>query len=306
MARSERSSDTYVAYSLTFSVDAELPCEAASVASTPEVTVRAAADRSLTHSAPRAGVWFQHDSRADGSEVLRWGDTYECWVSRDGRSIRYTPLSDASSGAFLAYVLSSALSFSLLKLGKEHLHATCVVVDGQAFGFLGQPGDGKSTLAASFLDAGHQLLTDDLLVLADEGGQLLSYPGLPRIKLMPEAAKRVFPTADHGVPMNRTTSKLVLPVAHGSFSNRPLPLRRLYVLDEGRSISVRELSSEDAFLALTEHTYNAAVADRARLEQHLEFVERVYGALGVSVLRFPRDYGSLAEVRSAILRDLAA
>ena len=306
MAKSAATSYLHVAYSLVIGTDVELPCPVAGGSSPPDVTMREAGDSSLTRSDRREGVWFQSDRRPDGSDVLRWGDTYECWVSADGRSIRYTSLHDANAGAFGVYVVSSALSFSLLKLGKEHLHATCVVVDGEAFGFLGQPGDGKSTLAASFLAEGHPLLTDDLLVLDDQGGHTVSYPGLPRIKLTPETAETVLGgTHQAGLPMNPQTSKLVLPVGD-AFWETPVRLRRLYVLGEGSSVSVGKLPSEEAFLALTQNTYNAAVADSGRLQQHLDFVERVYSTLGVSFVRYPRDYGCLKEVRAAILRDLAA
>ena len=57
------------------------------------------------------------------------------------------------------------LSFSLLSLGYEPLHATAVVVDGEAVAFLGDCGYGKSTLGAAFLARGFPLLTDDVLAL---------------------------------------------------------------------------------------------------------------------------------------------
>jgi len=77
----------------------------------------------------------------------------------------------------------------LLKQGIEPLHCTAVVVNGGAVGFLGDCGYGKSSLAAAFLQAGYPLLTDDLLVLKEEGRHFLAYPSFPRIKLFPEMAE---------------------------------------------------------------------------------------------------------------------
>ena len=64
-----------------------------------------------------------------------------------------------------------------MKSGFEPLHATVVVVSGEAVAFLGESGYGKSSLAASFLDSGHQLLTDDLLILRASAGRVLGPHG---------------------------------------------------------------------------------------------------------------------------------
>src|SRR5204863_102769 len=96
----------------------------------------------------------------------------------------------ASAESFQVYLLGQALSFALVKQGLEPLHATVVVVDGQGVAFLGDNGYGKSSLAACFLEGGYRLLTDDLLLLKASGGDVLAYPGPPRIKLFPEVARR--------------------------------------------------------------------------------------------------------------------
>src|SRR5262249_39164851 len=83
---------------------------------------------------------------------------FEFLVSSDGRRIAYNPLSDSSLLAFETYLLSMVLSYALLKLGYEVLHATAVMVDGEALALLGPSGHGKSTLAAAFLSAGCPVL----------------------------------------------------------------------------------------------------------------------------------------------------
>jgi hypothetical protein len=50
-------------------------------------------------------------------------------------------------------------------LGREVYHAAGVVVNGRAWAIEGQPGDGKSTLAAALAALGHAVLTDDTLVV---------------------------------------------------------------------------------------------------------------------------------------------
>ena len=109
--------------------------------------------------------WAHYAALPDGAEYLRWTGLFEFLVSPDGRQISGRPLPGATPEAFHTYLLGQVLSHTLIKLGFEPLHATVVAVDGQAVGFLGDTGRGKSTLAAAFLSAGARLLTDDLLVL---------------------------------------------------------------------------------------------------------------------------------------------
>src|ERR1700720_695817 len=136
-----------------------------------EVAIRVSHE-SLSGAIPE-GVTLQRNSWSgfdfvqfpDGSTYVRWEDVGEVLISKNGRSIACHPFQQTDSESFHVYLLGQALSFALVKSGFEPLHATAVVVEDQAVAFLGDCGFGKSTLAAAFLQAGHRLLTDDILLL---------------------------------------------------------------------------------------------------------------------------------------------
>lgn len=109
--------------------------------------------------------WYQFAHRADGSYYVRWRDLGQFRVSSDGGVVEYHRAPEAPLESFQVYLLNQAISFALVQQGFEPLHATTVIVDGEAIALLGDSGYGKSTLAAAFLQAGHGLLTDDLLLL---------------------------------------------------------------------------------------------------------------------------------------------
>ena len=109
--------------------------------------------------------WYRHALTSDGSAYSSWSGVGEFLVSADGRRIVCRQAADADE-SFQVYLLGQALAVALVQQQFEPLHATVVVADGRAIAFLGQPAFGKSTLAACFLEAGHRLLTDDLLVLS--------------------------------------------------------------------------------------------------------------------------------------------
>lgn len=262
--------------------------------------------------AARRRDWFRRVRLADGSDYLRWTGLAEFLVSPDGCRIVCRTFHGCSREALRAYLLGQVFSFALARRGIEPLHATAVAIDGEAVGFLGDCGRGKSSLAASFLEQGATLLTDDLLVLRDHGGRQLAYPGPPRIKLFPHVARRLLGPGTAGTPMNPGTAKLVIPVgARRSSAGGPLPLRAIYVLARparGRRVRVatRRLAPRRAFLALVRNTFNPVLAEPARLGRLLDEAARLALAVPVRSLSFPRRLAALPDVRRAILADLAA
>ena len=107
----------------------------------------------------------------DGSGYRRWAGLFEFLVTSDARRV-YARTFDDTHEALLAYLLVDALSFSMVRLGREPLHATAIGTARGTAGFLGQSGDGKSTLAALFLRHGGALVADGMLVLTGRGDTL--------------------------------------------------------------------------------------------------------------------------------------
>ena len=159
-----------------------------------------------------APAGYQYASLGDGSIYLVWPGLFEFLVSADGLRIAARPASNVSWETFYSYLFGQVLSFALLKQGIEPLHCTAVGLEGGAVGLLGDSGYGKSSLAAAFLQAGYPLLTDDLLVLQENGQGFLAYPSFPRIKLFPEVARAFLGEAEESVPYNPYTAKRIIPL----------------------------------------------------------------------------------------------
>lgn len=262
---------------------------------------------------PQGGEWFQHARLLEGSDYLRWSGLFEFLISTDGRRIACRQLNGASRESFQTYLLAQVLSFALLKRGIEPLHATSVVIDGQAVAFLGDCGYGKSSLGAAFLNVGYPLLTDDLLVLKEQGDRFVAYPGPPRIKLFPAIARRLLGAGMNGTPMNHGTSKLVIPLGENEtvLPRGVVPLKAIYVLkppsarSRNSRIAIQALSPRCAFMDLVKNTFNAVIVDRERLERQFQMATRLATRVPVKTLSYPRDLSRISEVREYILREVA-
>ena len=245
-----------------------------------------------------------------GQSYLRWDDLFEFLVDADGRRIWCGWLGATSLESLQVYLLGRALSFALIKQGFEPLHATVVVIDGNAIAFLGSSGFGKSSLAAAFVAAGYPVLTDDLLLLRLLSGGFDAQPGPPRLKLFPKVARRFLGGAAEGVPMNQLTQKLVLPLTAGRYQAGSAPLRALYLLGGPREqyrkqrIRVTALSARETFVELVRCTFNALVTGSERMQR--QYLESLQVSLRVPARRvsYPRVLSVLPAVREAILADL--
>jgi hypothetical protein len=253
--------------------------------------------------------WFEQRTLADGRRYLRWAGLFEFLVAADGRRIVARRLARASrmARAFETYLLGPVLSYALIARGLEPLHATAVVIGDEAVAFLGDCGRGKSTLGAAFVRAGHALLTDDLLVLRDNGGGFSAAAGPPRLKLFPAPARRLLGRGLRGTPMNGRGSKLVFPLGTCP-TPEATPLRALYVLRRrtGGVVVIRPLSPRRAFVELTRNTFNACVLDAGRLARQFDLAARVAAAVPVKTLTYPRGFDRLATVRAAIEADVSS
>ena len=266
---------------------------------------------------PASDSWYRFGGLPDHSSYVRWEGVGEFLVSARGNQITARRFNEASLESFQVYLLGQALSFALVKCGFEPLHATTVVVNGEAVAFLGESGFGKSTLAACFLDAGYGILTDDLLVLKRDSlkknaGIFMAYPGPPRIKLFPDVARRFLGNGFSGVAMNSETRKLVLPLGAAKLSLAPVSLKALYSLAAPRPgsrkqpIRISVLSPREGFMTLVKNTFNSRIVHSARLERQFRQTAQVVSTMPVRTLSYPRVLSQLPAVRDAILADLSS
>jgi len=254
--------------------------------------------------------WYKYAQLDNGQSYLRWDGLFEFLVDSGGRRIWCGWLGATSLESLQVYLLGRALSFALIKQGFEPLHATAVVIDGNAIGFLGSSGFGKSSLAAAFVAAGYPVLTDDLLLLRPSASGFDAQPGPPRLKLFPKIARRFLGGAAEGVPMNQLTHKLVLPLTAGRYHSGSAPLRALYLLGGPREqyrkqrIQVTALSARETFVELVRCTFNSLVTGSDRMQR--QYSESLQVSLRVPARRvaYPRVLSVLPAVREAILADL--
>jgi len=213
----------------------------------------------------------------------------------------------ATLESFQTYLFGHVMSFVLVKQGYEPLHATAIAIGNIAVALLGDCGRGKSTLAASLVAAGYQILTDDLLLLRHINGVLCGFPGPPRLKLFRHVAQRFLPEQGQSAPMNPLTDKLIVPLKEEQRQSRPIPVRRFFALDSSRhgsEVSVDPVSGTGSLMEIVRATFNTRLVNPQRLRRQFLAAHTLTARIPVRRLTYPRRMDILDQVHRAILLDL--
>lgn len=154
-------------------------------------------------------------------------------------------------------VLGRVMAVALHAGGDFCLHASAVLTPQGAVGFLAPKFHGKSTLAMALVHAGCRTLTDDILPIGFANGRVFARPGVPRLRLWSDSARRLAPDRieDHISGKHTMDSLPSIRAADATF-----PLAALYLLSPRASGSTSEvvarhhLSSVQSALALVGQT----------------------------------------------------
>lgn len=186
-------------------------------------------------------------------DLLFWQEVGSFLV-REGRDIVFEPCTGLDERTLRLFLLGPVLTVLLRQRGHLLLHASAVAVGDEAALFVGSAGWGKSTTAAALYARGHGLVTDDVAVLRVEQGCPMLLPGFPQLKLWP---KTLVSLGEDPKELPRCNPRLEKRsrLASRKFSSSPLPLKRIYVLDEGDALEISPLRPQEALAELLRHTY---------------------------------------------------
>ena len=244
--------------------------------------------------------WVAFHRSAEGY-LLRFPDIADFGVSPDGLSAWARPVPGASPDNVRHIFDNQVLPLALSQQGRIVLHGSAVKIGDAAVGFLGASGRGKSTLAASFAAAGHAFLSDDLAVIAPQDETYVLFPSHPVIRLWDDSEGAVL-GHDRRADEGAVPRKQLLAAAAGfRYHDRPLPLRALFLLDDGAAPEIRPITRQQAMIELTRVSFLLDVEDRALLKRQFEACAALASAVPVLHLVYPRDYHGLGRLREAVL-----
>lgn len=187
-------------------------------------------------------------------------------------------------------LLDWVIPYVLTTLGYLVLHATAVSIDGEAWGFIGMSGRGKSTMAVALATQGYPLVADDTFVLDRERTTVL--PSHPTARLLTDSMRSLIDSEAQSNDL-----KTILSQDDLRFQGASLPLGGLFLLNPPGALMVGDSSAIDV-PALLEQTY---ILPGEGIAAGLDEVVRLVESNVVHTLTYPRNFSQLPEVTERVL-----
>jgi hypothetical protein len=229
------------------------------------------------------------------------------FLIKGGTDIVINPSPGLDERILRLFILGPILAILLRQRGHLLLHASAVAVADKAVLFLGGSGRGKSTMAAALHARGYDLVTDDVAVLRVEENCQIVFPGPPQLKLWPEVLVSLGDDPGNLPRLNPRLEKRTR-LAALKFSSSPLPVKRIYVLNEGNASEILHLQPQEAFVELVRHTYGSDYSLQTAMgvgsASHFLQCANVANKVIIRSLRRQKSFSQLSVLARLIEEDL--
>jgi len=250
--------------------------------------------------------------RANSTEVCYFSPNLGAFLVRNGREIVVDGNLGVEEQVLGQFILNLPLPMLLHQRGLLILHASAVAMNGMAVAFLGQTGQGKSTIVAALHQHSYPLVTDDVLALSisnitpESESEVTVFPSYPQLRLWYESVFSLGETLEMWNQVYPNYNKLARSVTNG-FYEQFLPLKRIYILGVGNLFAIEPLSPTEAFQEITGQSYPTTEISKATGNAALKFQQCAKLASCVSIyrLRRPQDLSTLSELVKLVEEDIS-
>lgn len=190
------------------------------------------------------------------------------YTLRGGRHVLVEPLEGTSESSWRLPLLGTVMALLLEQRGLLALHGGAARfqnggAEEVAAGFLGDKGQGKSTLNAALSQAGFALLCDDVLACDFNAGSApRALSGFAWLKLLPDAVRGVWNAPPEAFDLVAPETELAKRSVPALLAPEPLPLRHLFILsslpdDAPEPLALRRMEAQESLAHLISHTFAA-------------------------------------------------
>ncbi|MDQ0975352.1 hypothetical protein QFZ31_005230 [Neobacillus niacini] len=223
---------------------------------------------------------------------------------KDGKNILVCPLKEADFDKIRLYILGTCIGVLLMQRKILPLHGSAVVINNKAYAIIGKSGAGKSTLATAFIKNGYQLLSDDVIAVGFEEGDIpYVMPSYPQQKLWSESMSIFGMETSNYSPLFERETKFSVPIINDFYSN-PLPLSGIFELikTEERNINFRKIEGLERVQTVLRQTFRGSLLNQMGLTGwHFNISLNLINKTPIYQLQRPSKGFTASELLSIIL-----
>lgn len=245
---------------------------------------------------------------------MRYTDFADIYIWPEGILFNSVLSGDNASAAIGMLPSSIASWLAFQNVVCQHASAVAIHNNKYAIAFLGNPRQGKSTLAAAFVKAGFSLITDDVLAIDQIEGQYFARSGYPHINLWPEqieyfAQNYRSEAIEHKLSKHRVL--LEASTENNPFCEVSVPLAAIFLPerrnqnDASNQVQIETVPLCEAVIKLIQNDFTFGLSKAYGQEiDRLEFYSQLVHNVPVYKLIYPHGLPHLASVINTILANL--
>lgn len=232
-----------------------------------------------------------------------WDSIPICKIT-EGKEITINKSTGIEENLLKTLILGPAFAALLHQRGRLVLHASAVNMDGSAVAFLGPRGRGKSTTSVALNKNGYNLLSDDVLSVQINGNETpVVFPSFPRIKLRPEVINNIEEDAE-SLPKVYSNSDKRSYNTLNNFSDSPIPLKSIYLIEEGTKIRIQDMNPKESLIELIKGSFCLELFDKKDIRENFNQCSKLVNTVHVKKLQVKRSFEDLPKLVEAIEEDV--
>jgi hypothetical protein len=229
----------------------------------------------------------------DGESILK---------VKNGKEIIVNSKTSLQDTFIRALILSQGMGILLQQRGYLVLHANSVKMNDGAVIFIGSSGNGKSTLTFALNSKGYPLVTDDILAVKFDDNDYKAFPSFPRIKLWQDITKHFVDDPDSLYVIHSESQKFSYSTER--FFSKPLPLRKIYILEKGEKNEIINLAPKEALIKLIRDSYNFKMFNDSEKSSNLFQCANLIKNVAVNVLKSNQSINEMNSLLELIEKDI--
>ena len=260
---------SYTAYGLGIHSELSLPeLNAAIVKKDIVVQIRKLENNSITT------IYNQPYLKITPDEIILSIEEAGTFVIREGTVINVSPAPNVEDALLRRYIIGTVMALLLYQRGLLVLHASSININGIAVAFLGNPGSGKSSIAAALHKNGHEIITDDVSAIDFKEENIKVFPGYPQIKLSDDVSRSLGYDINSSIKLDKQEKKRGYRV-NNRLIESPIELRQIYILTKASDQGIERITHQEAVKEIIRHSYPTRFAQPENPEHFLKCVNIV-------------------------------
>ena len=221
----------------------------------------------------------------------------------NGNKISIAMAPDTDLDTVMLFLFGSAFGIILYQRNYLILHGCTIEHKGACHSFVGPSGIGKSTLAASFMLQGFNVISDDVCAIQLIDNKPYVFPGFPDIKLWQHALEQYNLPYKHLSPTRPNEKKYYFPLS--KWKTDPTPLHSVTQLNRGLDFNITLAKSFEKYQLIVNNLYRPEFASWMKLsELHFKAITMMLPSLQINNLMRPEHGFQLEALTNLVKQEI--